>query len=82
MDRRMQNSETGDQNAELQSGGRDGQAGRDQNADAAKPSGTLAEAVGRVKAGDVNAYDVVFRACNRRLRTFIAGRYGTCPLFS
>ena len=35
-----------------------------------------ADAIARVLAGDVNAYEVIFRACNRRLRTFIAGRYG------
>jgi len=36
----------------------------------------LARAVERVLAGDVNAYEEIYAACNRRLRTFIAGRYG------
>ena len=47
---------------------------RDQNAELRK--GRIAEAISRVRAGDVNAYEEIYAVCDGALRAFMSRRYG------
>jgi len=47
---------------------------RDQNAELRK--GRIAEAISRVRAGDVNAYEEIYAVCDSSLRSYIGARYG------
>jgi RNA polymerase sigma factor (sigma-70 family) len=87
MDRRIQNSETRDQNAEVRlrldqeiKGARDrvadSESGRKSTVHGLESTQRgIAAAIARVVSGDVNAYEEIYAVCDRPLRAFIATHY-------
>ncbi len=59
-----------------QAGRAETEQGKQAGPNATITGGKVAAAVQRVLAGDVNAYEQVYRACDNGLRAFIAARYG------
>jgi RNA polymerase sigma factor (sigma-70 family) len=38
---------------------------------------SIAEAIAQVLAGDVNAYEIIYKSCDEPLRSFVTSRYGS-----